>query len=268
MTAWPGQMVRVGLSIGTNCQTWSPRGVRQRGGDRQERRSHGEPEQRPAACLVAAPRAGETHSHKIKMTFLGSHMHLHVLNCKEGSTLDVPPYLRIYAVMMKMFETFLLLLCSDKLLLCCLLTSAHACVLVQNRFLLLSYFLWLLVFPIHLFSLSHLCNLIFYSHFSTPSSINLQFFLPSQLFFPSIPRFWLHPSNYSSSPLYPWMSNMLSFSSPSHSFLVSVFKIQEISPQALSICCLFFSPLSFPKLQLIPPLPPPSSLNFFWLIAP
>lgn len=52
-------------------------------------------------------------------------MHLHVLNRKEESTLDVPTYPRRYAVMMKMLETFLVLLCFDKLLLRYLLTSAQ-----------------------------------------------------------------------------------------------------------------------------------------------
>lgn len=52
-------------------------------------------------------------------------MHLRVLSCKQESTLNGPTYAGIYAVMMKMFETFLVFLCLDKLLLCYLLTSAQ-----------------------------------------------------------------------------------------------------------------------------------------------
>lgn len=119
-------MGRAGLSIGTSCQTWSPRGARRRGGDRQDRRSRGEPEQRPAACLVAAPRAPETDWRQNKnAVLLKLHAFTRLKPQREESTLDVPTYPRRYAVMMKMLETFLVLLCFDKLLLRYLLTSAQ-----------------------------------------------------------------------------------------------------------------------------------------------
>lgn len=67
--------------------------------------------------------SGGTSTHiKIKMEFWLSYMHL---NCKEEATLDSPTYLCISAVMMKMFETFLVLLRFDKLLLRFLPSSAR-----------------------------------------------------------------------------------------------------------------------------------------------
>lgn len=257
---WSEWVSALGPAVRHEAPPWA---VRQHGGDRQDRRSCGEPERRPAACLVAAPRAPETAPRapqaKIRMQLCMRYMPLHVLNCKKPSTLDFPTNLRRYAVMMKMFETFPGLLVFDKLLLCYLLTSA---VSVQNRFPCCPTFPDSLSYPFTYFSLSYLCNLIFHFHFSTPSSINLQFFLPFQLFFTSIPLFWLHPSYYSSSPLYPWKSDILSFLPPFHSFIFSVFRTLEISP-ALAVCS--FLPSFFLKLQLMSsifPLPPSFQSEF------
>lgn len=98
---------------------------------------------------------------------------------------------------------------------CYLLASAHCAGAAQvSPAVLLSLTPCLSLSPIFP---SLTCVISFFTPTSLPPpSINLQCFLLSQLFFTSIPLFWLHPSNYSSSPLYPWKSNILSFFSPSH----------------------------------------------------
>lgn len=113
-------------------------------------------------------------------------MHLQVLNCKEELTLDIPTYLRIYAIMMKMFETFLVLLCFDKLLLHYLLTSAQ-CVGAEQ------------VSPAVLLSLTPCLSL---SPISPSPTCVISFFTPTSLppllltFSPfSPPSCSLHPSH-------------------------------------------------------------------------
>lgn len=182
----------------------APRGVRQRGPKRPDRRrSRGEPEQK--ACSLSG--GSSTHA-KIKMSFWLSYVHLHVLNCGEEATLDCPTYLRFRWRCLKLFSCSLVRF--DELLQRYLLTSARWC-WRKTGFSCCPTFPDSLSFPFTYFSFSHLCNLLFFLPLLSPSSISLQAFLPSQLFFASIPLFWLHPSNYSPSPLYPWKPNILSF---------------------------------------------------------
>lgn len=240
MTAWPGQMVGAGLSIGTGCQTWSPRGVRQCGGDRQD----------PAVSRGAAAKACSLSGGSSQDWHLNKNVNLDRLHSFTGLKLQ-------RGVDSGCSYIFAHICCSDEdvwnfsgalvlwLIASALFVHISTVCWCRTRFSCCPTFPDSLSFPFTYFSLSYLCNLIFHSHFSTPSSINLQSFLPSQLFFASIPLFWLHPPNYSSSPLYPWKSNTLSFFPPSHSYLFSLFFRSWKDLHKLSVFAVCFFPPHF-----------------------
>lgn len=117
------------------------------------------------------------------------------------------------------------------------------------------------------------CVISFFSSlFSPPLLLTFRPFSP--------PSCSLHPSHYFGSIHLITLHLLSTLGSPTSSpsfpsivfiSILSVFKILEISSQALRICCLFFLPPHFSPAFLLhfsTAPPPPSSVNFFWLIAP
>lgn len=170
-TAWPRQMVRAGLSVGTSCQTRSSGGGGAAGADRQHWRSRGKPEQRPAPVWGQLPELESGTDGKMKISFWISCMQEH------AQRPDVATHLRMFV--MKMLKSFLIN--------CLWYLLPSAVGWCRIGFSCCPTFPDSLSFPFTFFpSLTWVisfCTPTSLPPLYLPSSINLQSFLPSQLFF-------------------------------------------------------------------------------------